>query len=89
VSASAQLMPPVGDHHSTEFLTSSPAVILAAVAARTTGIRLTCATTLLGVVDPVRVYEDFASLDVISWGRAELRRPGGRAQRAAAGGWLA
>lgn len=62
----------VGEHHSPEFFISSPAVVLAAVAARTTGIRLTSATTLLGVADPVRVYEDFASLDVISRGRAEV-----------------
>jgi alkanesulfonate monooxygenase SsuD/methylene tetrahydromethanopterin reductase-like flavin-dependent oxidoreductase (luciferase family) len=62
----------VGEHHSPEFFTSSPAVVLAAVAARTAGIRLTSATTLLGVADPVRVYEDFASLDVISRGRAEI-----------------
>jgi len=62
----------VGEHHSEEFFTSSPAVVLAAVAARTAGIRLTSATTLLGVADPVRVYEDFASLDVISRGRAEV-----------------
>jgi alkanesulfonate monooxygenase SsuD/methylene tetrahydromethanopterin reductase-like flavin-dependent oxidoreductase (luciferase family) len=62
----------VGEHHSGEFFTSSPAVVLAAVAAKTTGIRLTNATTLLGVADPVRVYEDFASLDVISRGRAEI-----------------
>ncbi len=62
----------VGEHHSAEFFTSSPAVVLAAAAARTTGIRLTSATTLLGVADPVRVYEDFASLDVISRGRAEI-----------------
>jgi alkanesulfonate monooxygenase SsuD/methylene tetrahydromethanopterin reductase-like flavin-dependent oxidoreductase (luciferase family) len=62
----------VGEHHSAEFFTSSPPVVLAAVAARTTGIRLTSATTLLGVADPVRVYEGFASLDVISRGRAEI-----------------
>ena len=62
----------VGEHHSPEFFTSSPAVVLAAAAARTTVIRLTSATTLLGVADPVRVYEDFASLDVISRGRAEI-----------------
>jgi alkanesulfonate monooxygenase SsuD/methylene tetrahydromethanopterin reductase-like flavin-dependent oxidoreductase (luciferase family) len=61
----------VGEHHSEQFFTSSPAVVLAA-AARTAGIRLTSATTLLGVADPVRVYEDFASLDVISRGRAEV-----------------
>jgi alkanesulfonate monooxygenase SsuD/methylene tetrahydromethanopterin reductase-like flavin-dependent oxidoreductase (luciferase family) len=62
----------VGEHHSAEFFTSSPAVVLAAAAARTARIRLTSATTLLGVADPVRVYEDFASLDVISRGRAEV-----------------
>jgi alkanesulfonate monooxygenase SsuD/methylene tetrahydromethanopterin reductase-like flavin-dependent oxidoreductase (luciferase family) len=62
----------VGEHHSPEFFTSSPAVVLAAVAARTTQIRLTSATTLLGVADPVRVYEDFASVDVVSRGRAEI-----------------
>jgi alkanesulfonate monooxygenase SsuD/methylene tetrahydromethanopterin reductase-like flavin-dependent oxidoreductase (luciferase family) len=62
----------VGEHHSTEFFTSSPAVVLGAVAARTTAIRLTSATTLLGVADPVRVYEDFASVDLISHGRAEI-----------------
>jgi alkanesulfonate monooxygenase SsuD/methylene tetrahydromethanopterin reductase-like flavin-dependent oxidoreductase (luciferase family) len=62
----------VGEHHSTEFFTSSPAVVLAAAAARTTAIRLASATTLLGVHDPVRVYEDFATVDVISRGRAEI-----------------
>jgi alkanesulfonate monooxygenase SsuD/methylene tetrahydromethanopterin reductase-like flavin-dependent oxidoreductase (luciferase family) len=62
----------LGEHHSTDFFTSSPAVVLAAAAARTSGIRLTSATTLLGVADPVRVYEDFASLDLISRGRAEI-----------------
>jgi alkanesulfonate monooxygenase SsuD/methylene tetrahydromethanopterin reductase-like flavin-dependent oxidoreductase (luciferase family) len=62
----------VGEHHSPEFFISSPAVVLAAVAARTAGVRLTSATTLLGVADPVRAYEDFASLDVISRGRAEI-----------------
>jgi alkanesulfonate monooxygenase SsuD/methylene tetrahydromethanopterin reductase-like flavin-dependent oxidoreductase (luciferase family) len=61
-----------GEHHSAEFFTSSSAVVLAAAAARTTGIWLTSATTLLGVADPVRVYEDFATLDVISRGRAEV-----------------
>ena len=62
----------LGEHHSAEFFTSSPAVVLAAAAARTTRIRLTSATTLLGVADPVRVYQDFASLDLISHGRAEV-----------------
>jgi alkanesulfonate monooxygenase SsuD/methylene tetrahydromethanopterin reductase-like flavin-dependent oxidoreductase (luciferase family) len=60
----------IGEHHSEQFFTSSPAVVLGAAAARTARIRLTSATTLLGVADPVRVYEDFASLDVISRGRA-------------------
>jgi alkanesulfonate monooxygenase SsuD/methylene tetrahydromethanopterin reductase-like flavin-dependent oxidoreductase (luciferase family) len=62
----------LGEHHSAEFFTSSPAVVLAAAAASTSRIRLTSATTLLGVADPVRVYEDFASLDLISRGRAEV-----------------
>jgi len=62
----------LGEHHSIDFLTSSPAVVLAAAAARTTEIRLSSATTLLGVADPVRVYQDFASLDLISRGRAEI-----------------
>src|SRR3984957_1646051 len=62
----------LGEHHSAEFFTSSPAVFLAAAAARTSQIRLTSATTLLGVADPVRVYEDFATLDLISRGRAEV-----------------
>jgi alkanesulfonate monooxygenase SsuD/methylene tetrahydromethanopterin reductase-like flavin-dependent oxidoreductase (luciferase family) len=62
----------LGEHHSADFFTSSPAVVLAAAAARTAAIRLTSATTLLGVADPVRVYEDFASLDLISRGRAEI-----------------
>ena len=47
-------------------------MVLAAAAARTSRIRLTSATTLLWVADPVRVYEDFASLDLISRGRAEI-----------------
>ena len=62
----------VGEHHSAEFFTSSPAVVLAAAAARTTAIRLASATTLLGIADPVRVYEDFATVDLISRGRAEI-----------------
>jgi hypothetical protein len=64
----------VGEHHSAEFFTSSPAMVLAAAAARTTAIRLASATTLLGVADPVRVYEDFATVDLISRGRAEISR---------------
>ena len=62
----------VGEHHGAGFFTSAPAVVLAAAAARTSAIRLTSATTLLGVADPVRVYEDFATVDLISRGRAEI-----------------
>jgi alkanesulfonate monooxygenase SsuD/methylene tetrahydromethanopterin reductase-like flavin-dependent oxidoreductase (luciferase family) len=62
----------VGEHHAAGFFTSSPAVVLAAAAARTTAIRLASATTLLGVADPVRVYEEFATVDLISRGRAEI-----------------
>ena len=62
----------VGEHHSADFFTSSPAVVLAAAAARTSAIRLASATTLLGIADPVRVYQDFATVDLVSRGRAEI-----------------
>lgn len=62
----------VGEHHHPGYAVSSPAVVLAAIAARTTSIRLASATTLIGVLDPVRVYEDFATLDLISGGRTEI-----------------
>ncbi len=62
----------LGEHHSPDFAVSSPAVVLAAIAARTEKIRLTSAVTVLPVLDPVRVYQDFATLDLISGGRAEL-----------------
>jgi alkanesulfonate monooxygenase SsuD/methylene tetrahydromethanopterin reductase-like flavin-dependent oxidoreductase (luciferase family) len=62
----------VGEHHSADFLVSSPAVVLAAIAARTTRIRLTSAVTVLSVLDPVRVMEDYALLDLVSEGRAEI-----------------
>ncbi len=62
----------IGEHHKKEFLDSAPAVILAAAAARTTNIRLTSAVTVLSTSDPVRVYQSFATLDLISKGRAEL-----------------
>jgi alkanesulfonate monooxygenase SsuD/methylene tetrahydromethanopterin reductase-like flavin-dependent oxidoreductase (luciferase family) len=62
----------VGEHHSRDFAVSSPVPVLAAVAARTSRIRLTSGVTVLSVLDPVRVYEDFATLDLISGGRAEL-----------------
>jgi alkanesulfonate monooxygenase SsuD/methylene tetrahydromethanopterin reductase-like flavin-dependent oxidoreductase (luciferase family) len=62
----------LGEHHGLEFAVSSPAVTLAAIAARTSTIRLTSAVTVLSVLDPVRVYQDFASLDLVSHGRAEI-----------------
>jgi probable LLM family oxidoreductase len=62
----------VGEHHRREFLDSAPAVILAAAAARTQRIRLTSAVTVLSAADPVRVFESFATLDLLSQGRAEM-----------------
>jgi len=62
----------VGEHHRREFLDSAPTVILAAAAARTQRIRLTSAVTVLSAADPVRVFEEFATLDLLSQGRAEM-----------------
>jgi probable LLM family oxidoreductase len=62
----------IGEHHREEFLASAPAVLLAAAAARTKRIRLTSAVTVLSSDDPVRVFQDFATLDLISNGRAEI-----------------
>lgn len=62
----------VGEHHRGDFLDSAPAIILAAAAARTRRIRLTSAVTVLSADDPVRVFQDFATLDLISHGRAEI-----------------
>ena len=62
----------IGEHHKKEFLDSAPAVILAAAAARTKRIRLTSAVTVLSAADPVRIYQSFATLDLISKGRAEM-----------------
>src|SRR5690349_5394030 len=62
----------VGEHHRADFLVSSPAVVLAAAAARTSKIRLTSAVTVLSSDDPVRVFQDFATLDLLSGGRAEV-----------------
>jgi probable LLM family oxidoreductase len=62
----------VGEHHRREFLDSAPAVILAAAAARTRRIRLTSAVTVLSAADPVRVFQEFATLDLLSRGRAEM-----------------
>ncbi|MFC9963628.1 LLM class flavin-dependent oxidoreductase [Nocardia ignorata] len=62
----------VGEHHRQDFAASAPAVVLAAAAARTERIQLTSAVTVLSSDDPVRVYQDFATLDGLSNGRAEL-----------------
>jgi probable LLM family oxidoreductase len=62
----------IGEHHRREFLDASPAVILSAAAARTSRIRLTSAVKVLSADDPVRVFQDFATLDLISQGRAEI-----------------
>jgi probable LLM family oxidoreductase len=62
----------VGEHHRREFLDSAPAIILASAAARTKRIRLTSAVTVLSAADPVRVFQEFATLDLLSQGRAEL-----------------
>ncbi|WP_027482947.1 Atu2307/SP_0267 family LLM class monooxygenase [Deinococcus pimensis] len=62
----------VGEHHRREYLDAAPAVILAAAAARTRSIRLTSAVTVLSADDPVRVFQQFATLDLLSRGRAEL-----------------
>ena len=62
----------VGEHHRVEYVASAPAVVLAAVAARTRSIRLSTAVTVLSSDDPVRVFQDFATLDLLSDGRAEI-----------------
>ncbi len=62
----------LGEHHREDFLDSAPAVILAAAAARTSKIRLTSAVTVLSAADPVRVFQEFATLDLLSGGRAEM-----------------
>ena len=62
----------IGEHHRPEFAVSAPAVVLAAAAGRTRRIRLTSAVTVLSSDDPVRVFQDFATLDLLSGGRAEI-----------------
>ena len=62
----------VGEHHRPDFAVSSPAVVLGAAAARTRRIRLTSAVTVLSSDDPVRVFQDFATVDLLSGGRAEI-----------------
>src|SRR5439155_18732716 len=62
----------VGEHHRPDFVVSAPAVVLAGAAARTSRIRLTSAVSVLSSDDPVRVFQEFATVDLISHGRAEI-----------------
>lgn len=62
----------IGEHHRKEFLDSAPTLILAAAAARTKRIKLCSAVTVLSAADPVRVFQEFATLDLLSRGRAEI-----------------
>ena len=62
----------IGEHHREEYVSSAPSVILAAIAARTKSIRLTSAVTVLGSEDPVRAYQQYSTLDLLSEGRAEI-----------------
>src|SRR5471032_718565 len=62
----------VGEHHRADFAVSAPEVVLAAIAARTTRIRLGSAVTVLSSDDPVRVFQRFSTLDAVSSGRAEV-----------------
>jgi probable LLM family oxidoreductase len=62
----------VGEHHRRDYLDSAPAIILAAAAARTRRIRLTSAVAVLSAIDPVRLFQQFATLDLVSEGRAEM-----------------
>ena len=62
----------VGEHHRADFVVSSPAIVLAAAAVKTKNIKLSSAVTVLSSDDPVRVYQDFATVDLLSGGRAEI-----------------
>jgi probable LLM family oxidoreductase len=62
----------IGEHHRKDYLDSAPPVILAAAATRTTSIRLTSAVAVLSAIDPVRLFQQFATLDLLSEGRAEM-----------------
>ncbi len=62
----------IGEHHRSEYYDSAPPILLAAAAARTTSIRLSSAVTVLSAADPVRVFQEFATLDLVSRGRADM-----------------
>jgi hypothetical protein len=71
----------VGEHHRPDYAVSAPAVVPAAAAERTKRMRLTSAVTVLSSDDPVRVFQQFATLDLLSGGSAAGRRPTGRSSR--------
>src|SRR5262245_40048938 len=62
----------IGEHHRRDYLDSAPAVILAGAATRTSRIRLTSAVAVLSAIDPVRLFQQFATVDLLSNGRAEM-----------------
>src|SRR6202521_3246075 len=62
----------LGEHHRPDFIASSPAIVLAAAAVKTNHIKLSSAVTVLSSDDPVRVFQDFATVDLLSGGRAEI-----------------
>jgi alkanesulfonate monooxygenase SsuD/methylene tetrahydromethanopterin reductase-like flavin-dependent oxidoreductase (luciferase family) len=62
----------IGEHHRPDFIVSSPAVVLAAAAVKTKNIRLSSAVNVLSSDDPVRIFQDFAHIDLLSGGRAEI-----------------
>src|SRR5688572_316610 len=70
----------IGEHHRREYLDSAPAMILAAAASRTRNIRLTSAVAVLSAIDPVRLFQQFATLDLLSQGRAEMVVGRGRSE---------
>jgi alkanesulfonate monooxygenase SsuD/methylene tetrahydromethanopterin reductase-like flavin-dependent oxidoreductase (luciferase family) len=75
----------IGERHRAEFLDSAPVVILSAAAVRIENIRLTSAVTVLSASDPVRVFQEFATIDLISRGRAEIGDAAARQRRRHAG----
>src|SRR3954463_1873081 len=62
----------IGEHHRPDYVVSSPQMILAAAATATKNIKLSSAVTVLSSADPVKIYQDFATLDLLSDGRAEI-----------------
>src|SRR4051812_978812 len=78
----------IGEHHRPDFLGSAPPIMLAAAAERSKTIRLSTAVTVLSSDDPVRGYEQFSTLDLLSNGRAEIMAGGGAVLRTISPVWL-